>query len=47
MEILVEYLANCSDVLAYRDAQGSTLLHSASGRGQVEVRFYSFCCLLG
>lgn len=36
-EILEMLLANCSDVLAYRDAQGSTVLHSAAGRGQVEV----------
>ncbi|XP_060214129.1 uncharacterized protein LOC132641232 [Lycium barbarum] len=37
VEMLNEILGNCSDVLVYRDAQGSTLLHSASGRGQVEV----------
>lgn len=37
VEMLREILGNCSDVLVYRDAQGSTLLHSASGRGQVEV----------
>ncbi|KAL8037881.1 hypothetical protein ABFX02_11G066800 [Erythranthe guttata] len=28
------------DVLAYRDARGSTVLHTASGRGQVEVVKY-------
>lgn len=28
---------NSEDVLAYRDLEGSTVLHSASGRGQVEV----------
>lgn len=38
VNMLTEILANCSDVLVYRDAQGSTLLHSASGRGQVQVR---------
>lgn len=38
VEILRELLGECSDVLMYRDLQGSTLLHSASGRGQVEVR---------
>ncbi|KAL3511407.1 hypothetical protein ACH5RR_030808 [Cinchona calisaya] len=37
VEMLRELLGDCSDVLAYRDAQGSTLLHTASGRGQVEV----------
>lgn len=37
VEMLKELLGDCSDVLVYRDAQGSTLLHTASGRGQVEV----------
>ncbi|XP_015894396.1 uncharacterized protein LOC107428379 [Ziziphus jujuba] len=37
LEMLKDLLGDCSDVLAYRDAQGSTVLHSASGRGQVEV----------
>lgn len=37
VEILRDLLGGCSDVLIYRDLQGSTLLHSASGRGQVEV----------
>ncbi|KAJ0973102.1 hypothetical protein J5N97_021061 [Dioscorea zingiberensis] len=36
-EILMELLDDCSDVLAYRDNQGSTILHAASGRGQVQV----------
>ncbi|KAK7338405.1 hypothetical protein VNO77_19012 [Canavalia gladiata] len=40
VEILEELLANSSDLLAYRDAQGSTILHSAAGRGQVEVVKY-------
>ena len=35
--ILKELLSDCSDVLAYRDVQGSTILHAAAGRGQVEV----------
>ncbi|KAK4842408.1 hypothetical protein QYF36_021005 [Acer negundo] len=35
--ILKELLGDCVDVLVYRDVQGSTVLHSASGRGQVEV----------
>lgn len=37
VEILRELLQGCSDVLEYRDLQGSTVLHSASGRGRVEV----------
>ncbi|CAH9108481.1 unnamed protein product [Cuscuta europaea] len=40
VEILRELLLNCSDVLVYRDEAGSTLLHSAAGRGQVEVVKY-------
>ena len=42
LKILEELLANCSDVLAYRDADGSTVLHAAAGRGQVEVIILSF-----
>ncbi|KAJ9176231.1 hypothetical protein P3X46_011568 [Hevea brasiliensis] len=37
LKILKELLGDCSGVLVYRDAQGSTVLHTASGRGQVEV----------
>ncbi|XP_077229842.1 uncharacterized protein LOC143862659 [Tasmannia lanceolata] len=37
LEILRELLGECSEVLAYRDVQDSTILHAASGRGQVEV----------
>ncbi|KAJ6318863.1 hypothetical protein OIU76_014255 [Salix suchowensis] len=37
LEILKELLGDCSDVLAYRDAQGSTVLHAAAGRGQLEI----------
>ncbi|KAK7316062.1 hypothetical protein VNO77_34734 [Canavalia gladiata] len=40
LKILEELLANCSDVLAYRDAEGSTILHAAAGRGHVEVVKY-------
>ncbi|KAK7271136.1 hypothetical protein RJT34_26784 [Clitoria ternatea] len=36
LKILEELLANCSDILAYRDAEGSTILHAAAGRGHVE-----------
>ncbi|OAY25589.1 uncharacterized protein LOC110604577 [Manihot esculenta] len=35
--VLKELLSNCSDVLAYRDKEGSTILHAAAARGQVEV----------
>lgn len=38
LEVLKEFLEDCSDVLVYRDSQGSTLLHTASGRGQFEVK---------
>ncbi|RWR72074.1 Ankyrin repeat [Cinnamomum micranthum f. kanehirae] len=37
LEILKELLAECSDVMDYKDAQGSTVLHAAAGRGQVEI----------
>ncbi|XP_074309946.1 uncharacterized protein LOC141644343 [Silene latifolia] len=37
LEILKDLLLECSDVSCYRDAQGYTILHSAAGRGQVEV----------
>ncbi|XP_052187163.1 uncharacterized protein LOC127797960 [Diospyros lotus] len=38
MEILRELLGDSSaSVLVYRDAKGSSVLHTASGRGQVEV----------
>ncbi|KAG9129994.1 hypothetical protein Leryth_007113 [Lithospermum erythrorhizon] len=40
LEFLKEILEDCSDVLVYRDAQGSTILHTASGRGQIEVVKY-------
>ncbi|BFG16186.1 hypothetical protein CerSpe_024600 [Prunus speciosa] len=40
LEILRDLLGDCEDVFAYRDAQGSTILHTASGRGQVEVVEY-------
>ncbi|XP_022989865.1 serine/threonine-protein phosphatase 6 regulatory ankyrin repeat subunit B-like [Cucurbita maxima] len=40
LKILKDLLADCSDVLACRDAQGSTILHAAAGRGQVEVVEY-------
>lgn len=37
LKILNELLADSSDVLAYRDIQGATILHAAAGRGQTEV----------
>lgn len=40
LRILKELLSNCSDVLAYRDALGSTILHAAASKGQVEVVKY-------
>jgi len=44
LKILKDLLADCSDVLACRDAQGSTILHAAAGRGQVEVILYHNYC---
>lgn len=41
LEILRELILGCSDVLVYRDVEGSTILHTAAGRGQVEVRVFS------
>ncbi|KAK3023596.1 hypothetical protein RJ639_044056 [Escallonia herrerae] len=38
LKILKELLADSSDVLAYRDNQGSTILHAAAGRGQVQLQ---------
>ncbi|GAB2278783.1 hypothetical protein Dimus_013457 [Dionaea muscipula] len=35
--VLKELLGECDDVLEYRDAHGSTILHAAAGKGQVEV----------
>lgn len=35
--VLEEFLGDGSDVLGFRDAQGSTVLHTAAGRGQVQV----------
>ncbi|XP_044503233.1 uncharacterized protein LOC123223865 [Mangifera indica] len=37
LKILKELLEDCTDVLAFRDKQGSTILHAAAGRGQVEI----------
>ncbi|CAA2986273.1 ankyrin repeat RF_0381 [Olea europaea subsp. europaea] len=37
LEILRELLKEESDVLSYRDGLGSIVLHTASGRGQVQV----------
>ena len=38
LKVLKELLGDCSDVLAFRDMQGSTILHAAAVRGQAEVR---------
>lgn len=40
LNILKDLLADCSDILAYRDIQGSTILHAAAGKGQIEVVKY-------
>ncbi|CAL5203720.1 unnamed protein product [Lathyrus oleraceus] len=36
-EMLNEFLESVSDILAYRDSHGCTVLHSAAATGQVEV----------
>ncbi|KAM1239080.1 hypothetical protein ACFX13_045558 [Malus domestica] len=40
LSVLKELLSDCEDVLAYRDIQGSTVLHAAAGKGRVEVVKY-------
>ncbi|KAM0014883.1 putative ankyrin repeat-containing domain-containing protein [Helianthus debilis subsp. tardiflorus] len=40
LEILKQFVEDCGDVLMYRDVQGNSLLHSASGRGQTQVVKY-------
>ncbi|XP_047339171.1 ankyrin repeat and SAM domain-containing protein 1A [Impatiens glandulifera] len=40
LKILIELLGDCSDVLVYRDVKGSTILHAAAAKGQVEVVKY-------
>lgn len=40
VKVLQDLLADCSDILAYRDREGSTILHAAAGRGQVEAVQY-------
>ncbi|KAJ9554400.1 hypothetical protein OSB04_018445 [Centaurea solstitialis] len=41
LDILKQLVEDCGgDVLVYRDLQGCTLLHSACGRGQIEVVKY-------
>ncbi|KAG2714766.1 hypothetical protein I3843_03G047000 [Carya illinoinensis] len=40
LNILKDLLADCSDIFSYRDVQGSTILHAAAGKGQVEVVKY-------
>ncbi|XWS30464.1 hypothetical protein CRYUN_Cryun24cG0120000 [Craigia yunnanensis] len=37
LKILKELLCDYTDILAYRDKRGSTVLHAAASRGQVEV----------
>ncbi|CAM8986968.1 hypothetical protein QQ045_008228 [Rhodiola kirilowii] len=38
IQVLKYLLQNyCSDILAYRDVQGSTILHAAASKGQVQV----------
>lgn len=44
--VLRDLLGDASDVLGFRDAQGSTLLHTAAGRGQLPVRLFDCAQLL-
>ncbi|XP_065878182.1 uncharacterized protein [Euphorbia lathyris] len=37
LTVLQELLRNCTNVLAYRDKEGSTILHAAAAKGQVEI----------
>lgn len=37
LDVLRDLLRGCSDAAAYRDAQGSTILHAAAAKGQLEV----------
>lgn len=43
--ILKDLLDACSDILTYRDNEGSTVLHAAAGQGQVEVSLSLLCVL--
>ncbi|GLU02194.1 hypothetical protein SLE2022_194560 [Rubroshorea leprosula] len=38
--VLNELLSDCTDVLAYRDKHGSTILHAAAAKGQAEAVKY-------
>ncbi|GLT33138.1 hypothetical protein SLA2020_077500 [Shorea laevis] len=40
LSVLNELLSDCTDVLAYRDKHGSTILHAAAAKGQVEAVKY-------
>ncbi|PPS08152.1 hypothetical protein GOBAR_AA12485 [Gossypium barbadense] len=40
LKVLKDLLSDCTDILGYRDKRGSTILHAAAGKGQVEVVKY-------
>ncbi|KAK8475615.1 hypothetical protein V6N13_110850 [Hibiscus sabdariffa] len=40
LKVLKELICDYTDILAYRDKRGSTILHAAAGKGQVEVVKY-------
>lgn len=47
VEVLTELLVGGSHVLGYTDALGSTLLHSAAGKGHLEViNYFNFSIFL-